>query len=413
MTKRSRLRPAELFAALLLLGTLHLAAAAQTRIVAIGDVHGAFPEFEAILKQTSLLDAKRGASGGWTGGRTVLVQVGDAVDRGPKSRACLDLLMALEKSAERQKGKVIALLGNHEVMAMTGDFNYVSAEDYQSFATGQSEKIRQNAYRDYLSFIASRSDLAGVKPAQPISPEKWMAGHPLGFFERRDAFGPQGVYGRWLRQHNAAYQSEDVAFVHGGLSPNFSFKNIDDLNEQMHVALAAFDSGWQALTKAGIIWRYMTFDEAVLEIQRERAAIPERPTENTQLKESLALYVDLLTWLVSSNNPTWYRGLAEEPEAALGPGLDAMLARVKIGYIVAAHTVMPDFQIHQRFGNRVFLIDTGMLHSVFGGRASALEIQGGRFTAHSLGQPPQVLAPRTNAGGSPAAAGQANGTSRQ
>ena len=205
-TARTRLRLIELLAAVLLVGTLHVTAAAQTRTVAIGDVHGAFPEFESILKETGLLDAKRGAGGGWTGGSAVLVQLGDLVDRGPKTRACLDLVMALERTAEKQKkGKVVALLGNHEVMAMTGDLRYVVPEDYQSFATGQSEKVRQDAYRDYLSFIASHTDTE-----QPVSQQKWMADHPLGFFERRDAFGPQGVYGHWLRQHDVAYQGGDV-----------------------------------------------------------------------------------------------------------------------------------------------------------------------------------------------------------
>jgi len=409
MRKHSLIRPAGVFAALLLVA-LSVTAAAQTRIVAIGDVHGALPEFETILKQTGLIDARRGASGGWAGGRSVLVQTGDVVDRGPKTRACLDLLMALERSAERQNGKVIALLGNHEVMAMTGDLRYVSPEDYQSFATGRSEKIREDAYREYLNFVSSQSLQPGdALPAGQISREKWMAEHPPGFFERRDAFGPLGAYGRWLRKHDVAYQSGDVAFVHGGLSPNFTFRDISDLNEQMRAALAAFDSGWQSLSRTGIIWRYMTLDEAILQIQRERAAIPTRENVEPKLKEDLEQFVRLVSWLVSANNPIWYRGLAVEPEEALGPGLEAMLARLKISYIVAGHSVVSGFEIHQRFGNRVFLIDTGMLGSAFGGRASALEIQGGRFTAHSAGREPQVLAPRSNVASPPAAAGQSSG----
>jgi Calcineurin-like phosphoesterase len=398
-------------AVLLLAALLPLGAAAQTRTVAIGDVHGARPEFEAILKETGLLDAKRGAGGGWAGGNTVLVQLGDVIDRGPESRACLDLLMNLERTSQKQKrGKVVALLGNHEVMAMTGDLRYVAPEDYRSFATGQSEKVRQNAYRDYLAFLAARADQAGMAPKQPISEQKWMAEHPPGFFERRDAFGPQGIYGQWLRQHEVAYRSGDVVFVHGGLSPNLAFKDIDDLNQQMQSALRAFDRGWQALAKAGVIWRYMTIDEALVEVQRERAELPMRPIEDTKLREELESFVQVLTWLVGENNPVWYRGLAEEPEATLGPGLDAMMARLKIGYIVAGHTVLAGFQIRQRFDHRVFLIDTGMLRPAFGGRATALEIQDGHFTAHSVDQPPQVLPPHVNAAASPGPTGGGSGT---
>jgi Calcineurin-like phosphoesterase len=164
MRSSSRLRPAEVFATWLLMTVLHSMAAAQTRIVAIGDVHGAQPEFEAILKETGLLDSKRGASGGWAGGRTVFVQVGDVVDRGPKTRASLDLMMALEKTSQKQNGKVVALLCNHEVMAMTGDMRYVSPEDYQSFATAESEKTRQDAFREYQGFLADRTR-ASVAPA--------------------------------------------------------------------------------------------------------------------------------------------------------------------------------------------------------------------------------------------------------
>lgn len=407
--RRSLLRPVQVLAAWLLLAVLHVGAAAQTRIVAIADVHGAFPEFESILKETGLLDAKRGAGDGWTGKGTVLVQLGDVVDRGPDTRASLDLMMELEKTTLKQRnrnGKVVALLGNHEVMAMIGDMRYVSAEDYQSFSNGQSEKVRQNAYREYLAFLAERADLAGVAPAQPLSPEKWMAEHPPGFFERRDAFGPLGVYGRWLRQQGVAYQDGNIVFVHGGLSPNLNFDSIKDLNEQMWGALQAFDRGWQSLVKAGVIWRYMTLDEAVLEIQRERAAIPMRDTDNTKLRDELEKFVGLLTWLISPDNPTWYRGLAEQPEPALAPSLNAMMARLKIGYIVAGHSVVPGFEIQQRFENRVFLIDTGMLRPAFGGRASALEIQDGRFTAHTIGQPPRALAPH-NAAAAPAVTGGA------
>jgi hypothetical protein len=280
-------------------------------------------------------------------------------------------------------------------MAMTGDLSYVPAEDYRSFATEGSERVREEAYQEYLDYLASRQEQAGLAPAQLVSREKWTAEHPLGYFERREAFGPRGVYGRWLRQHDVAYQSGEVVFVHGGLSPNWPFRDIGDLNDQMRGVLAAFDSNWESLSRSGIIWRYMSLEEAVVEIQRERAAIPTREKDDTRLRERLERFVDLVHWLVSPENPTWYRGLATDPEATLWPRLEAMMTRLKIGYIVAGHSVLQGFEIRQRFGNRVFMIDTGMLQSVFGGRASALEIQDGRFTAYAADQEARVLPPRT------------------
>jgi hypothetical protein len=50
--------------------------------------------------------------------------------------------------------------------------------------------------------------------------------------------------------------------------------------------------------------------------------------------------------------------------------------------IVIGHTISPDFRIRSRFAGRVFQIDTGMNPAyVPQGRASALEIQKGVFTA--------------------------------
>ena len=44
--------------------------------------------------------------------------------------------------------------------------------------------------------------------------------------------------------------------------------------------------------------------------------------------------------------------------------------------IAVGHTPSMDSRIAARFGGRVFLIDTGMLASVYKGRPSALEIKG-------------------------------------
>jgi hypothetical protein len=49
-------------------------------VIAIGDVHGDFDDFVAILKRTGLIDGQNH----WTGGKTTFVQVGDLLDRGPK-----------------------------------------------------------------------------------------------------------------------------------------------------------------------------------------------------------------------------------------------------------------------------------------------------------------------------------------
>ncbi len=355
--------------------------ATSARVVAVGDVHGAYPEFVAILQRVGLIDSGRQ----WIGGASVLVQTGDVPDHGPQTRAVLDLLMELERQAQKQSGRVIPLLGNHEVMNMIGDVRYVSVEDYQTFANDQSEKVRAQAYQERMKFLQERGQRRGD---DEVARQQWMAEHPLGFFELRDAYGPQGQYGRWLRQHDAIGQVGDVLFMHGGLNPKLHFSNIEELNNRIRSDLSSFDSLWQSLAERKIIWRYMTLSEASRRLQEEMQS----GSHNSEAVENMLRLLDPSTGLlVSPDSPFWYRGYDLEAEEKLRHDLDKMLSRLKVHYIVAAHTVRPKFDITSHFDRHVFLIDTGMLKPFFGGRASALEIENGRFTAYYADAEKQVL----------------------
>lgn len=117
--------------------------------------------------------------------------------------------------------------------------------------------------------------------------------------------------------------------------------------------------------------------------------------------------------MVSPDGPLWYRGYAEEPEEKLAPKLEKTMARLKVQHIVAAHTITDSRRITSRFANRVFLIDTGMVFEErHEGRASALEIQNGQFTAHYSTGEQQVLL-RRESGGTVPASGQAQGNGKQ
>ena len=104
------------------------------RVVAVGDVHGAYDRFVEILRASRLVDDRLR----WIGGRAHLVQVGDVVDRGPDSLKALDLLDRLQKDASRAGGAVHVLLGNHEVMRMLGDLRYTTPGEYEAFTTSKS-----------------------------------------------------------------------------------------------------------------------------------------------------------------------------------------------------------------------------------------------------------------------------------
>jgi hypothetical protein len=365
---------------------------APARIVAIGDVHGAYPQLVALLQRTGLIDTRLQ----WIGGSTLLVQAGDVIDRGAQSRECLDLLMALETQARKKGGTVIPLLGNHEVMNLMGQLGYVTPDIYRSFAKGDSEKRRQQAYREYLTFLAAHAGHghSAVPPGNDAERVQWMDEHPLGFVEHRDAFGPDGKYGRWIRTHHAVVQIGDGVFLHGGLSPTFEIPSIRQLDERLSAELAVFDSIWRALVDGKVIWRYMTFAEAEKFAGEEAAWLRTAGrTAPPPVANAMQRLLDLGNWMVAAlpDGPLWYRGLADAPEETLIDGVTAMLARLRVRYMVVGHTPQSNAEIVPRFGSRVFLIDTGMLTAVYHGRATALEIQDGRFTALSADRPPVEL----------------------
>src|SRR5262245_7670554 len=115
---------------------------APARIVAVGDLHGDYDAWEAIAKSAGLVDAK----GRWAGGKTTFVQLGDVPDRGPDSLKIIHQLMKLQREATKNGGKVIAMVGNHEAMNMTGDLRYVHPGEYRAFTGKQSASLRDKIY---------------------------------------------------------------------------------------------------------------------------------------------------------------------------------------------------------------------------------------------------------------------------
>jgi hypothetical protein len=366
---------------------------APGRVVAVADVHGAYDEFVGILHDVGLINDQRA----WAGGAATFVQTGDVVDRGARTRECLDLLMDLESQAPASGGKVIPLLGNHEVSNLIGDLRYVTRAIFQTFATGESERRREQALKEYVAFLAKHKGHghAVAAPADGDARRAWTDAHPPGFFEHRDAFGPEGKYGRWIRAHHAIVQIGDGLFVHGGISPTLEFGTVRELDERVMADLVTFDAMWKSLVDAGVIWRYMTFAEAVQFASEELTfQQTEGPVGVFEARAGVVRLLGYKTWIsVSAEGPLWYRGLATEPEEKLAGGLKAMLDRLGAAYIVSGHSVVASKAVTTRFESRVFLIDTGMLGEAYAGRASALGIQDGHFLAYQAGGTPRELPP--------------------
>ncbi len=372
-------------------------------LVAIGDVHGDFDDFVAILQHLGLIDKQNH----WTGAKTTFVQVGDLLDRGPKPREVMDLMMALEKEAGQAGGRVVSLLGNHEMMNMMGDLRYVTPVNYASFADSNSEKRQKSAYDEYVKWRNKHAALiAELSQPMELTEAEWMARHPLGFVEQREAFSPKGEYGKWLRGHNALAQIGEEIFLHGGIHPDLAKMKVDALNSRIRDEIKAFDEVKQYLQDEGVILPFFNLQEITNAAQAE--VIAERKSLVPASEERQAKILEFLKygeWLsVKPVGPLWFRGYDqwsdEEGTAEIGKILEAY----KVAHIVVGHTVQRGARIRPRFGDKVFLIDTGMLSSYYpGGRASALEICGdARFTAKFMDEQIVLLA---SAVSSPAKAG--------
>ncbi len=181
------------------------------RIVAVGDVHGAYQQFLEILRASEVIDAQNR----WIGGRTHLVQTGDVLDRGPDSRQALEFLRRLTRDAERAGGRVHALLGNHEAMRLVGDFRYVTPGEYAAFANSDS--------------VATRKAVIETLPAADRARAEQET--PLGMIEMIRAFGPDQDFGAYLRTLNAVVRINGILFLHGGISPAVASMTCADIND--------------------------------------------------------------------------------------------------------------------------------------------------------------------------------------
>ncbi|KAI9101685.1 Metallo-dependent phosphatase-like protein [Phlyctochytrium arcticum] len=161
--------------------------ASPQRIVAIGDLHGDFPAALDVLRMAGVIDA----NGEWNGGDTVLVQTGDIVDRGTDTIKLYNLFGNLTMQAPATGGKVVQLLGNHEIMNMSEDLRYVTKEDIDTFGSMEA---------------------------------------------RKEAWSRDGWLGNRLRNLDIIDMVNGTVFVHGGISPTYAKKGIQAMNAEARKA---------------------------------------------------------------------------------------------------------------------------------------------------------------------------------
>src|SRR5215510_8550815 len=130
------------------------------RVVAIGDVHGAYDRFVEILKIAGIVDNELR----WAGGRTHVVQLGDLLDRGDESRKALDLVRRLDRPAQAAGGAWHQLIGNHEINRMLGDLRYVRPAEYAAFANMDSVNTRESYLKTLPRSAGDHDDLIKQMP---------------------------------------------------------------------------------------------------------------------------------------------------------------------------------------------------------------------------------------------------------
>ena len=296
------------------------------RIVAIGDIHGAYDNFIQVLKNAELIDDKLD----WIGGKTHLVQNGDIVDRGPESRKAMDFLMKLEDKAEDAGGRVHLLIGNHEAMNVVGILDLVSPEEFAAFTDRDSENRRNKIFERYYEQLRREARGRGEDaPKESTTRADFENDYPLGYVEHRQAFSSRGKYGKWIQDHDAAIKINGIVFSHGDWSEEFSAMSIADINHRIR----------QELRGESPIQEGLAFNDA---------------------------------------SPLQYRGWAQTElttaaQAEARPRVERILENLSAKRMVVGHTVTEGV-IESRFDGKHISIDVGMLELYRGGHRIALEI---------------------------------------
>jgi hypothetical protein len=325
------------------------------RVISIADLHGDYERFTFILAHplVGLVDADLH----WIGGKAHLVQLGDVLDRGPRAKEILDLLMRLENEAEAAGGMVHMLLGNHEEMNVTGialDYpGYVPVEQFVAFLR---EDFRRDKDAEYVKTLPPEERKRAEMEGLDIHTDEGYASYWRKIEAAKDpqavrayVLGFNDVYGNWLVKQNSVIKINDVIYVHGGVSETLSKWPIREINQVMRQELEFFQGRMRNPQQfAGTFHPRLVYDP---------------------------------------NSPLWFRGLATKSEATAEGEIDRTLANLGARAMVVGHNYFSyaggaspvvTKALVARFHDKIWIMDTGISGS-YNGVPSALIYDRGQF----------------------------------
>ena len=339
------------------------------RVVALSDVHGAYDALVETLTTVGLIDSSRQ----WVGGRAHLVIVGDLLDRGPRSRDAMDLLMRLEGEATTAGGRVHVLIGNHESMNMIGDLRYVSKDEYAAFAADETAEQRDRWFAAYARRAPQSVNAEALR-------ERFETTFPPGYFALRDAFSVDGKYGKWLLGKPVIAVINGTAFVHGGLSPLVGRIGLEGVNNGLRKELAAYVAAVATLMEAEVLLPTDNYYDHEKIVNSYIAPLDASPKVLAAIETVRKLAT---ASLFTSEGPLWYRGNVACSAIIEKHRVEEILEAIGAERVVIGHTPTPGRQVLQRFGGRVVEVDTGMLKTYYKGSGHALVLQDGELTVYN------------------------------
>ena len=179
-----------------------------SKMLVISDVEGEYDHMFAFLRGNGVVDKE----GRWQFGKGHLVTVGDMVDRGDQQTEVLWMLWRLQREAQQAGGKVHYVLGNHEVMQMSGDVRYL-----------------ENKYK-------VTAQKFGIPPQALL--------------------GADTEIGRWLRSCNSLLRIGPFFFVHAGVSPAVGSAKLDleAINADLRAVLGVPPTEVEDQVVAALTW---------------------------------------------------------------------------------------------------------------------------------------------------------------